>query len=142
MKCEDCGMCCYIPRIEELNKPHYVLCKHYIDDKCEIYEDRPEECRLFECIYYQTQKCSENLRPDICGVMLERLSESLILGSIDDEATMLGIDIKQQIQIFVQEGISVVLQHKDIPNPYIFYTEDRTAEDVFEEFEKIRYGKS
>jgi Fe-S-cluster containining protein len=142
MECNECGMCCYIPKIFELDKPHYVWCEYYVDDKCEIYDDRPTECRLFECLYSQMEKCSENMRPDMCGVMFEKFSNTLIVGSILDDVTMLDRDVIKQIQVFMNEGISVVLQHIDIPNPYIFYTKDRTAEEVFKEFKEIRNGSA
>lgn len=48
--CEGCGLCCMVPEVQALEKPLGTWCRHCTTRKrCDIYEDRPQECRDFVC---------------------------------------------------------------------------------------------
>ena len=88
MECGDCWMCCRVPKIKELDKPAGKKCNNYVEgERCTIYETRPEECRLFECAYFQMKKVHEEFKPDKCGIMFEKISENIFFGSIEYDLT-------------------------------------------------------
>lgn len=73
--CDGCTACCKVLKIRELNKPGNIWCQHCkIGEGCGIYETRPESCRVYECIWLQTQKMARpipfDLRPDKSRVVI------------------------------------------------------------------------
>jgi hypothetical protein len=80
--CGDCAMCCKLMRVDELRKPACQWCQHINAEHhgCTIYEDRPQTCRDFECVWLQTQyqrngECAmpAELRPDRSRVVIDVL---------------------------------------------------------------------
>lgn len=49
-KCGECSLCCKALRVDPLDKPTGVWCKH-ARPGCGIYETRPEECQNFNCLW-------------------------------------------------------------------------------------------
>ena len=50
--CGDCTLCCKIMAIEELDKPAGQWCHHCQPSRgCRIYDNRPPECRQFNCLW-------------------------------------------------------------------------------------------
>jgi len=73
--CDGCTVCCKILKIRELNKPGNTWCPHCkIGAGCTIYDSRPESCRIYECIWLQTQAGEKpmplELRPDRSHVVI------------------------------------------------------------------------
>lgn len=73
--CDGCTACCKILKVHELNKPGNTWCRHCkIGTGCEIYETRPESCRVYECVWLQSQRGGKplalELRPDKSRVVL------------------------------------------------------------------------
>ena len=73
--CDGCTACCKVLKIRELNKPGNTWCQHCkLGEGCGIYETRPESCRVYECIWLQTQKMARpiafELRPDKSRVVI------------------------------------------------------------------------
>jgi len=112
-KCGECNLCCNIPEIKALDKNPNILCDRYcqINTQCSAYDDRPEECRLFECAWLQAGGHLD-LRPDNCKIMFEKLSQRLFFGSQhpDYEMTVVG---KQQIESFNKQGFSVIVKNNN-----------------------------
>ena len=84
--CESCTLCCKFMGVEELEKPRNTWCKHCnIGVGCNIYETRPESCRIYECVWFKTQSLdkpiSPALRPDKSRVVIgtDNNGEDLIL---------------------------------------------------------------
>jgi hypothetical protein len=74
-ECDGCTACCKVLKIRELDKAGNVWCKHCkIGVGCGNYEGRPESCRVYECIWLQTQRLDKpiafNLRPDKSRVVI------------------------------------------------------------------------
>jgi hypothetical protein len=59
--CGDCGMCCKLLGIETLGKPAGPQCDHF-KGGCQIYDDRPFECRAFHCAWLKSQRLPPALR--------------------------------------------------------------------------------
>jgi hypothetical protein len=69
--CGECNMCCQVLEIEEMAKPAGLLCKNCISGAgCAIYEDRPQVCRDFECLWKGDRRMSAPMRPDRVGTIL------------------------------------------------------------------------
>ncbi|HYD69282.1 hypothetical protein [Azospirillum sp.] len=56
--CSGCTLCCFIPAIEDLQKPPFSPCQHICDVGCVIHdaEERPEVCGGFRCRYIQAHE--------------------------------------------------------------------------------------
>jgi len=108
MKCGECTECCNAFPVVELNKEAWEDCQ-YADNGCKIYNLRPNSCRKCECAYMQNPKVSQELRPDNCGVIFERLDKTMV-------GTIIGpmsLAVKGQIRSFKNEGFRVLLQRKN-----------------------------
>lgn len=73
--CESCTLCCKYMRVDELEKSEHVWCKHCnIGNGCEIYDGRPESCRVYECVWLKTQSTENPMplefRPDNSRVVI------------------------------------------------------------------------
>ena len=73
--CGNCTACCRVYNIPKFNKPAGKWCEHCaIGQGCKIYDDRPDVCRDFECLWLQSQSIpgavlGPELRPDRCKVV-------------------------------------------------------------------------
>ena len=115
MKCEECTVCCTTCRVKELAKAAGDKCSH-CSTKCDIYHDRPRECRTFQCAYSQMTDVSVLMRPDNLGVVFERLDTDLMFGSIHHSDNTKHI--QGQVSAFLKEAINVVLSKDGIPTVY------------------------
>lgn len=68
-KCGECTACCSRLKIVELNKDVNVDCQHLCGKSCGIYNQRPQVCQDFECIWLSGWLGGEAHRPDKLGVM-------------------------------------------------------------------------
>jgi len=73
--CDGCTACCKILKIRELDKPANTWCEHCeIGVGCGIYDTRPESCRVYECVWLQSQRGGKplplELRPDTSRVVI------------------------------------------------------------------------
>jgi hypothetical protein len=63
--CGTCTMCCKLIEVTELEKPQNVWCSHCLPGKgCGIYEQRPSDCRTFNCGWLVDTSLGDNWRPD------------------------------------------------------------------------------
>lgn len=67
--CGSCTACCQVPAIEVLAKPAGLLCRHSTGVACGIYQDRPEACVRWHCLWRKIGALPDELRPDRSGVM-------------------------------------------------------------------------
>lgn len=50
--CGECSLCCKILAIPEVDSPAGTYCRHAKKGcGCQIYQTRPEPCRVFECLW-------------------------------------------------------------------------------------------
>lgn len=83
--CGLCTLCCTVMKVAmEPPKPARTKCPHECRSGCSIYADRPEPCRVFECLWLASQTRMDEpmdraLRPDHSGVVLELNSAGYIV---------------------------------------------------------------
>lgn len=64
--CDGCTACCKVLKIRELGKPGNTWCQHCkIGVGCSIYLTRPESCRVYECVWLQTQRLNKSIAPEL-----------------------------------------------------------------------------
>ena len=62
--CDGCTMCCKLLKIEELKKPKSQWCVHCdIGSGCKIYDERPSECRTFNCGFLTEAHIGDHWKP-------------------------------------------------------------------------------
>lgn len=62
--CDGCTLCCKLAEVKALAKPMGRWCEHCdIGQGCQIYQDRPDECRAFYCVYRTAAGIDEIWRP-------------------------------------------------------------------------------
>ena len=141
MKCDGCTLCCELLNVPWMDSPSYELCKHCNDNGCDIYDTAPKDCLDFFCAYTQMDKASIDLRPDKCGVIFEKITNKLFIGTIDPEQKGPADIVLKQISAFLNDGYSTILYHKKIKEPMIFNTKDRTKKSVWFELQVVEADK-
>lgn len=78
--CADCTGCCIVFEVKDVPKPFGEPCKHIgqtlFGIGCQIYEERPDACRRYVCLYLDSQrrtdveKFPESMRPNISHCVL------------------------------------------------------------------------
>lgn len=127
MECDGCTLCCKLLRIDETNSIPNEICKYCGDVSCKIYNERPESCSIFECAWKQMENADIDLRPDNCGTLFEKWSDTVMVGVTDVGISTL---IHKQIDFFRSEGISVLfLDHSKKSKGY-FLASKHTKEFV------------
>lgn len=67
--CGSCSECCELLEIPTLEKPKKTLCHNVCSGGgCSIYQDRPSECRTFQCLWSEGYT-GDGQRPDKSGIM-------------------------------------------------------------------------
>lgn len=69
--CGECTFCCKVLGIKELDKAPDAWCPHVkIGKGCGIYENRPQSCREFSCMWVNYKTMPEEWRPDLSKVCI------------------------------------------------------------------------
>jgi len=129
--CGNCDLCCKFPYIPETDSKSGDYCKYCESGiGCKVYSVRPDLCRIFECCWKQMRLRTEELRPDKCGVMFEKWSDKVIIGSTEKEISDL---IKNQIRYFNREGISIIISDYDKKTRTFYLAKGHTKDSVRKE---------
>lgn len=63
--CGECGLCCKLLGIAEIDKPAGRWCGHFRRGAgCGVYTTRPAACAGFECLWLDSEKLDDAWRPD------------------------------------------------------------------------------
>jgi len=69
--CGDCTLCCKVMAIEALAKPLSSWCPHCKPGRgCQIYADRPAECRTFRCLWLADDALDQHWKPNKSKLVL------------------------------------------------------------------------
>jgi len=68
-ECGGCQVCCITPTIDsaDIQKDCNSPCRH-LQGGCDIYETRPQVCRIFYCGWRRSRDFPDDWRPDLSGV--------------------------------------------------------------------------
>jgi hypothetical protein len=84
--CGTCTACCTIFAITELGKPNHVDCIHLSGHNkgCSIYDNRPGQCRRFECEWLKGSIHNKKLayRPDRLGLVFTIITHGPLIGIV------------------------------------------------------------
>ena len=70
-ECGECGQCCKLIGVRELEKAPGVWCRYYRKGQgCGVYEERPGGCADFACDWLLDARLDEAWRPDRSGFIL------------------------------------------------------------------------
>lgn len=67
--CGGCTACCTACGVQSIRKLPHTPCYLCTGDGCSVYEDRPLECRNFQCSWLQGIAGGSDYRPDRTGVV-------------------------------------------------------------------------
>jgi hypothetical protein len=115
-ECGECSLCCTLLTVKDIDKSAGVVC-NYCTEKCDIYETRPQGCRDFNCAYVQMDDVNIAMRPDKCGVVFEKINNTLVLGVLDPSRNTYP-HLKGQVEAFYNEGANVVLLKNGQPRVF------------------------
>lgn len=147
MQCGECTECCELLEVKSLKATKGLLidlitidtkagemCPYCEKNKgCKVYDDRPTICRTFFCAYSQQEEISINLRPDKCGIIFEKLDDTLFLGTVRPNVNV-SEEGMNQIKVFNQQGFDVVLIKYDTIKPFISCAEGNDEFNVLKKF--------
>ena len=126
--CEECNLCCKLLETHDIPSRIGEYCNH-CENGCKIYDKRPEECRTYQCMWSQMEKVSDDLRPDKCGIIFDRITDDVIAARIDEGLKLNGL-LVAQVEYFKKEGFSVIIfRGKD---KKFFLNDGHTEEYVME----------
>jgi len=140
MKCDGCTLCCKLLSISWMNSPEGEYCKECDQDiGCKIWENVPEYCKEYKCAYNQAENIDEKYRPDKCGIIFEKATDSIFYGTVDNDIAVLGRTANEQIEQMLAKGFSVVLKMTRIKSFLILNAESKTTEDVWKEIKEAAW---
>jgi Fe-S-cluster containining protein len=71
-QCGECQACCEVIGVHELKKENWTKCQHQCSSGCGIYEERPESCKTYYCLWQAgMMKGGVENRPDNLGVIFD-----------------------------------------------------------------------
>jgi hypothetical protein len=131
--CGKCSLCCKVLGIGELAKPAGSWCTHCRPGKvgCLIYEDRPSECRTFNCLWLTNAELDVAWHPLTAKIVAHledggnrvavrvdpafptRWREEPYYGRLKQWARY-GVDHRAQVVVYVGKRAIVVLPNKDV----------------------------
>ena len=103
--CGTCTMCCKLYNIKDIKK-HGEWCPNVCTNGCKIYEERPEVCRNYSCVY-RDMKLSPNLRPDKLKAIIEyngQYDSRLVFSFITSDCYTKRKEITKEIDKQVRAG--------------------------------------
>jgi len=136
-RCGGCTQCCKLIPVEVLNKPANTWCTHCdIGVGCTIYEDRPDACHDYPCLWNMQHSLPDDLRPDRTHVIFESLRHSrTVLAIVDPDFPDAWCDERPMwlISKLIGEGVGVVVSCDGRRKPTVFAPEGRTTKQVWED---------
>lgn len=109
--CGKCTLCCKLFSVPYMDSGYGEYCRECLPGVgCKIHSTRPTKCKVFQCCYSQMKVVHPDLRPDYLGVVFEKITDTLILGTIDGKLEDRSELVNRQVRYFVNEGISVMMQ--------------------------------
>ena len=82
--CGECSLCCKILRINVLEKPAGLWCRHFAKGHgCSIHAGAPGECQRFQCYWSISEVLGDEWRPDRSKMVIWSNIEGRIMVDVD-----------------------------------------------------------
>ena len=108
-KCGECTLCCKLLELHEIPSEIGVYCEKCIPcEGCTVHDNKPQECKDYQCMWTQMEHVSIDLRPDKCGIIFDRVASDVITARLE-EGKMINDLLMGQINHFINEGFSVLI---------------------------------
>lgn len=106
-ECGSCSLCCKLLPIDApgIEKPAAKWCSHWSKaTKCGIYEQRPETCRTFNCLW-RLGVIPEQFKPDKVGAVMASYKEGVLIVYTDEhlEKRWLGSDFELYLMMLEEK---------------------------------------
>lgn len=91
--CGSCTLCCTLMRVAmEPPKPERETCAHCSAGGCAIYDQRPEGCSGFQCLWLGSQRVTQlalpaAMRPDRTGVVIDLNAAGTVIAHCERPAS-------------------------------------------------------
>lgn len=70
-QCGECSLCCKLTYIQAFNKPMGEWCRHFRKGVgCGIYNERPQDCRVFRCMWLDSDEIGDAWFPKRAGLFV------------------------------------------------------------------------
>ena len=109
-QCGECTLCCTLLPVKWMDKPAGEDCVH-CDGGCLIHETKPAECSDFECSWLQSNVDNDELRPDRCGVVFEKVDDTEFYGNVVPGGKVTEMALSQ-MRNFIAQGYTVRLSEQ------------------------------
>lgn len=110
---------------------------------CKIFDRADIRCKDFRCAYNQAERAPLGLRPDKCKVIFERMTDTIMHGTLHPKHQLSGV-ASNQVRAFLGQGFSVIIESLGC-KPNIYPAKDANPMDVrrtFEEKVRTSHGRS
>ena len=109
MICDGCTLCCKLLETHDVPSDIGVYCHNCEPGVgCGIYDTRPTECKTYQCMWAQMKHAGDELRPDKCNIVFDRIADEVITARIEEGSKLNGL-LTAQIDFFNNEGFSVLV---------------------------------
>jgi hypothetical protein len=131
--CGDCSLCCKLAKVDELDKPSGVWCRHCAPGRggCTIYETRPDVCRNYFCSWIMDSRLGPEWYPLTSKMILslensgQRICVRVEPGHADawrrepyysqlKTWSRAAVEARRQIVVFINKRVIVILPDKDV----------------------------
>ncbi len=69
--CGECGLCCKLMGVTALDKAPGRWCRHFSRaGGCVVYDDRPADCRRFNCTWLLADSLGPEWKPSVAGFLM------------------------------------------------------------------------
>lgn len=120
--CGECTACCYALGVNEIDKPEFQTCPELSgcdsahggceseDDTklrlrgggCGIYDDRPEPCKTYACLWLDETLPDEADRPDKLGVVFSPAYSKVLGPYVQVTEVIEGAVQKPEVRLFIE----------------------------------------
>jgi hypothetical protein len=131
--CGECSLCCKLAKVDELDKPEGVWCRHCAPGRggCTIYETRPPVCRNYFCSWILDSRLGPEWYPLTSKMILslENSGSRLCVRVEPSHADVwrrepyysqikqwsrVAVEARQQIIVYIRKRVIAILPDKDV----------------------------
>ena len=108
-ECEECTLGCKLLETHGVPSKIEEYCTYCsLSERCSIYSTRSEECRTYQCMWSQMDHVGNELRPDKCNIIFDRIASDIICARLEEGKKISNL-VMGQLNSFINDGFSVVV---------------------------------